>query len=104
MAPSITVTTVTQIVNTKCSIISTIDAHTGAFINAIVNTDTTLYIITGHVDSICVSIAVTVVYECRAGGRNGSEGTCVVSKVLICVFFLGHTGLKCGCFPTRDRD
>lgn len=107
MAPRTTVTTVNLVVNTACSVTisTTIDANLNAFINAITNIVTTLEIIIGRIHTItdfAVNTAVTAVYECRAGGRNGSQGTCIVSKVLICVFFLGHTSLKCGCFPTRD--
>lgn len=102
MAPS---TTVSHVVNTTSSVTvsTTIDANINAFINAITKTVTTLEIIIGRIHNIidfAVNIAVTVVYECRVGGRNGSQGTCVVSKVLICVFFLGYTSLKCGRFPT----
>lgn len=104
MAPS---TTVSHVANTTCSVTvnTTIDANVNAFINVITNIVTTLEIIIGRIHTItdfAVSIAVTVVYECRAGGRNGSQGTCVANKVLIRVFFLGYTSLKCGCLPTRD--
>lgn len=103
MAPSTTVTTVYWVVNTTCSVIvrTTIEAN----INAITNIVTTLEIFIGHIHTVAdfaFNTAVTVVYECGAGGRNGSQGTCIVGKVLICVFFLGYTSLKCGCFPTRD--
>lgn len=96
MAPSTTVTTVSYVVNTTCSV------TVNAFINAITNIVAILEMIIHTITDYAVNIAVTVVYECRAGGRNGSQGTCIVSKVLICVFFLGYARLKCGCFPTRD--
>lgn len=96
MAPS---TTVSHVVNTTCSVTrSTIDA----FINAICY-NIVLGIIIGCINNTTDSVinsAVTVVYECRVGGSNGGQG--IVSKVLICVFFLGYTSLECGCFPTRD--
>ena len=103
MAPS---TTISHVVNTFCSVtVSTaIDANINACINAITNIVTTLEIIIGRIHTItyfAVNIAITVVYVCGSGGRNGSQGICV-SKVLICVFFLGYAGLKGGCFPTRD--
>lgn len=93
MAPS---TTVSHVVNATCSVTrSTIDAFIICYI--------VLGIIIGHINNTTDSVinsAVTVVYECRVGGSNGGQG--IVSKVLICVFFLGYTSLECGCFPTRD--
>lgn len=99
MAPSTTITTV-SFVNTTCSVTvsTTIDTNINASVNAITNIVEYFHIIT----NFAVNIAVAVVYECRAGGRNGSQGTCIVSKVLICVLLLRDAGLKCGCFPTRD--
>lgn len=100
-------TTVSHNVNTTGSvtITTTIDTKMNTFITALTNTVTTLEIVIGCTQTIAdfaVSIVVTAVYKCRAGGRNGSQATCVVCKVLIRVFLLGHTSLKCGCFPTRD--
>ena len=106
MTPSTTVTTVSHVVKTTCSVtVSTTDTNIYPFINDITNIVTILEIIIGRIQTIiyfAVDIAVTVVYKCRAGGRNGSQRTCVISKVLICVFLLGYTSLKGGCFPTRD--
>lgn len=103
MAPS---STISHVVNTTCSVtVTTIDANINAFINAITNIVAALEIITGRIHTIndfAVNVAVSVVCECRAGGRNGSQGTCTVSKVLICIFLLGDASFKCGCFPARD--
>lgn len=103
MITGTTVTTVSHFLIITCDV--TVITTTDANINAITNIVTSHQIIiqTIHtVTDLAVDIAVTVMYECRAGGRNGIHGTCIVSKVFICVFFLGYTSLKCGCFPTRD--